>query len=77
MKDTNCINKRYGDENDGGYVICENFIDRSKALLNLGIHGFDNFGCDLTSNHEMPNYQFDCTDEHQPGCDTNRNNNKF
>jgi hypothetical protein len=43
----------------------------------LGIHGFDNFGCDLTSSHVMPNYQFDCTDEHRPQCTTNQNNNIY
>lgn len=67
-KDTNCDFKRVGDYGDGGYLICDNFVNNSEAMVNLGIQGFDNFGCEFVSLYKKINYQFDCTDEHLPIC---------
>ena len=35
--------------NQGGYVLCKNFLAHSRALINIGVDGKDDFGCDLTS----------------------------
>ena len=67
-----------GDQHDGGYVLCSNFVKgRSTALLNMGVEGRDMFGCDVTTKWSMPNYQFDCTNNRAPICNTNDNQNKF
>jgi hypothetical protein len=46
-QDTDCEFARYGDEwsPDGGYVICKNFLNVSEGIINIGINGYDNFGC--------------------------------
>ena len=63
---------------DGGYVICRNFIEgRSVALINLGVEGRDSFGCEVSSRWNMPNYQYDCTNNRVPVCETNNHNNHF
>ena len=58
-------------------MICENFIGNSKGLINVGVEGRDQFGCQVTSFNTMPNHQFDCTNSGQPFCGTNYNNNHF
>ena len=79
MKDTNCDFIRYGDGllPDGGYLFCKNFVNQSKGLINIGIAGYDNFGCRLTNLHNMPNYQYDCNDARRPICPINNNNDHF
>jgi len=58
-------------------VICENFLGGVEAVLNIGIGGIDNLGCEITSLKKTPNYQYDCTDPKAPKCETNNNNNHF
>ena len=43
----------------------------------MGIEGRDKFGCDLTTDFDIENYQFDCTNDHRPFCRTNNNNNYY
>ena len=59
------------------YTVCENFINKSKALVNLGVGLRDNFGCEFTSYNRIPNYLFDCTVDQQwgPVCPGNGNQN--
>lgn len=78
-QDTNCEFARFGDERtpDGGYVICKNFIDRSQGIINIGINGYDQFGCEVSSVKKIPNFQYDCTNPAQPYCPSNENNNRF
>lgn len=49
----------------------------SVAMINIGIEGRDKLGCDITTYHPMPNYQYDCTDPRPPICLTNSENNHF
>ena len=58
-------------------MICENFLEKSEALVNIGIAGTDNFGCQVTTEKIMPNYQYDCTNPRAPFCQGNNNNNHF
>ena len=76
-QDTNCKYKRIGPPHDGGYVMCENFITNSEALINLGIENRDNFGCDFTSYRKVPNLMYDCTSKIKPPCATNDDKNRF
>jgi len=46
-------------------------------MINIGIEGRDKLGCDITTYHPMPNYQYDCTDPRPPICLTNSENNHF
>lgn len=62
---------------DGGYLICKNFLDRAKAIVNIGIKDEDSFGCDLSSNLLIPNYQYDCTSKDPPKCFSNHRLNRF
>lgn len=57
--------------------MCKNFLERSEGLINVGINGYDQFGCDLTTAHPMGNYQYDCTNPSRPACKTNNNANNF
>ena len=57
--------------------MCKNFIKDSKALINLGVEGRDNFGCGLTSHFLMPNYQYDCTNRNHPPCHGNAGRNVY
>ena len=50
-----------GGGGEGGYIIFKNFINKSEALINIGINGFDDFGCKVTTEGRYPNYQYDCT----------------
>jgi hypothetical protein len=69
--------KRYGDFGDGGYPLCSNLMHLAEGVINLGVEGRDLFGCDLTSEFLIPNYQYDCTNSHAPACSTNNNLNRF
>lgn len=64
---------RYGDYTDGGYVLCKNFLNNSEGLINLGVEGRDLFGCGISSEFRIPNYQYDCTNQIAPQCPTGFN----
>lgn len=57
--------------------MCENYLTRSEGLINIGINGYDQCGCDITTAHPMGNYQYDCTNSKQPKCNTNGGRNAF
>jgi hypothetical protein len=58
-------------------VICTNFFNQSEALINIGIEAKDGIGCEITTSHLMPNYQYDCTTTNIPVCETNNGGNVF
>lgn len=70
-KDTSCIIGRFGSALDGGYLACENHFDKTEAVINLGIEGKDDFGCNFTTRFKVTNYQYDCTSSVAPICNTN------
>ena len=78
-QDTDCKFTRIGDEAtpDGGYLICENFVKHSEGIINIGVNGYDNFGCQLSTMKRMPNHMFDCTNPRVPPCGSNGGNNHF
>lgn len=75
--DTDCNAVRMGSKYDGGYIICENLINHTQGLINIGIMGYDEFGCNLTTKYNFMNYQYDCTDKKGDGaCATNQGRNR-
>jgi hypothetical protein len=52
-------------------------MEQSQGLINLGVEGRDLFGCGVSSEFLIPNYQYDCTNSIAPGCNSNQNLNRF
>jgi hypothetical protein len=43
-------------------------LKQSEALVNIGINGYDNIGCNIMIDNSIPNYQYDCTNFWVPFC---------
>src|SRR5437879_5979393 len=46
---TNCSVARFGDANDGGYLVCANLLGAVKTGYSYGINGTDEWGCQLAT----------------------------
>jgi len=60
--------KRYGEGNDGGYLMCEDDF-KEKGMLaaySYGINGFDGWGNSFSQSHGVPVNQYDCTNPTVP-----------
>lgn len=64
-----CELKRYGEEHDGGYLICSDVVKSAVGAISLGIDGYDGFGIQLSSENRIPVYEFDCTNPTAPTCE--------
>jgi len=64
----NCQFKRFGEANDGGYVLCANLLGRAMSAYSYGISGYDQWGCDVSRGLSIPVHQYDCFDVHEPSC---------
>jgi hypothetical protein len=56
---------------EGGYLTCKNFLNRSEAIVNIGINGFDGLGCGVSAEAKIPNYQYDCMNPKETPCPQN------
>lgn len=65
---TNCTLKRYGNTNDGGYLMCSNLMDAARSGYSYGINGDDAWGCDVTAQTSFPIHQYDCFNTKAPTC---------
>jgi hypothetical protein len=65
----NCTLSRYGNTNDGGYLICANLIQDLGSAYSYGVGPNDDFACDLSRKHGVPVHQYDCFDPARPVCD--------
>ena len=65
----NCTMKRFGKDNDGGYLLCADLLNSVKAAYSYGIEGRDSWGCDLSREMGIPIHQYDCFDTRQPQCE--------
>ncbi|HJY54423.1 MAG TPA: hypothetical protein VKD89_10385 [Candidatus Udaeobacter sp.] len=65
----NCTLKRFGSANDGGYLMCENLIERLDAGYSYGVGTNDDWGCEVSRRYHVPVHQYDCFDRTQPICD--------
>jgi hypothetical protein len=68
VKLTNCDFKRFGEPNDGGYVMCANLLASVQSGYSYGISGYDGWGCDVSRDLAVPVHQYDCFDLKRPVC---------
>jgi len=66
--------QRFGEDNDGGYVMCADGLDKGLVgAYSFGINGFDGWGMAIASRFHIPLNEYDCTSLKQPvackGCD--------
>ena len=65
---SNCELKRFGEANDGGYVMCGNLLGAVQAGYSYGISGYDGWGCQVSRELKVRVHQYDCFDVHEPVC---------
>jgi hypothetical protein len=65
---TNCEFQRFGEPNDGGYVLCANLLGSVQSAYSYGISGYDQWGCDVTHRLSVPVHQYDCFNLERPSC---------
>jgi len=71
--------ERLGEDNDGGYVMCTDGLDKGLVgAYSFGINGFDGCGMAIASRYHIPLNEYDCTNSKQPkvckGCKVNFHN---
>ena len=64
----NCTLQRFGSPHDGGYLMCGNLLGEVQASYSYGIHGDDNWGCDISKKSGVTTHQYDCFDLTRPAC---------
>ncbi len=64
----NCLLERFGESNDGGYLMCGNLLGGVQSAYSYGISGYDGWGCEISRKHDVPVHQYDCFDTTQPTC---------
>jgi hypothetical protein len=67
---TNCELERFGEANDGGYLLCGNLLGAVKAGYSYGISGYDGWGCEISQRLKVKVHQYDCFDLTRPVCET-------
>jgi len=68
VKLANCDFKRFGEANDGGYLLCANLLGSVKSAYSYGISGYDQWGCDVSRELSVPVHQYDCFNLQRPAC---------
>lgn len=69
---SNCRLERFGEENDGGYLMCANLLDDVQSAYSYGISGYDKWGCDVSTRLRIPLHQYDCFNATRPACPDGR-----
>jgi len=64
----NCMLKRFGSANDGGYLMCENLNEPLDAAYSYGVGINDDWGCEVSRRYHVPVYEYDCFDPARPTC---------
>src|ERR671937_635743 len=64
----NCTLKRFGSDNDGGYLMCENLIEPLDAGYSYGVGSNDDWGCEVSHRYRVPVHEYDCFDPARPSC---------
>ena len=64
----NCQLQRFGEQNDGGYLMCGNLLSEARAGYSYGISGYDKWGCDISTTFGIKLHQYDCFNTEQPAC---------
>ena len=65
---SNCTLERWGEKNDGGYLLCANLLTAVRVGYSYGISGYDGWGCDVSRKLKVRVHQYDCFDLRQPSC---------
>ena len=65
---SNCQLKRFGEPNDGGYLLCGNLLSAVESGYSYGISNYDGWGCDVSKELRIPVHQYDCFDVRAPAC---------
>ena len=65
---TNCTLARFGNVNDGGYLMCANLMAAAQSGYSYGINGEDAWGCDVAAHTRIPIHQYDCFNTTVPAC---------
>jgi hypothetical protein len=65
---SNCQLERFGEANDGGYLLCANLLGDVKVGYSYGISGYDGWGCEVSTRLGVAVHQYDCFDTRQPAC---------
>jgi hypothetical protein len=63
-----CRLERYGEANDGGYLVCGNLLSDVAAGYSYGISGYDGWGCQVSTTLRVPVHQYDCFNLNAPVC---------
>ncbi|CAE7203413.1 unnamed protein product [Symbiodinium sp. CCMP2592] len=55
--------RRFGEEFDGGYLTCMDHLAKGdiKAAYSMGISHHDGWSKDISTNYDVPVFQYDCT----------------
>lgn len=69
---TNCELKRFGNDHDGGYLMCANLLSEVTAGYSYGINGDDQWGCGIQIAYKIPIHQYDCYNDIVPPCPSDR-----
>jgi hypothetical protein len=64
----NCQLTRFGEANDGGYLMCGNLLRGVASGYSYGISGYDKWGCDISGTLGVPVHQYDCFNLSEPAC---------
>jgi hypothetical protein len=70
VKLLNCELARFGEPNDGGYLVCANLMNEVGAAYSYGISGYDGWGCEVSTTLKVPVHQYDCFNTTRPSCPT-------
>jgi hypothetical protein len=65
---TNCTLARFGNVNDGGYLMCTNLMAAAESGYSYGINGEDAWGCQVTAQTRILIHQYDCFNTAVPVC---------
>src|SRR5689334_11310564 len=65
----NCDLKRFGEANDGGYLLCANLLKDVQSAYSYGISGYDGWGCDISRQLNVKVHEYDCFNLQAPVCD--------
>jgi hypothetical protein len=65
---TNCELERFGERNDGGYLLCGNLLGAVRSGYSYGISGYDGWGCEVSRRLRVPVHEYDCFDTRKPDC---------
>jgi len=65
---------RFGENNDGGYIMCVDGLDQTlEGAFSFGIKGIDGWGMAVSEMYSIPVHEYDCRNTNPPkaceGCD--------